>query len=133
MTYTNTTYAYSIRYPGNKGWVHEENGAGVGFGTPLSKSGGYIWGTAAYDKNTVGLSTLLARMGSQFSDRKESRENITINGVPALLVTVTTNQADDWISKMVYIERNGRIYTISNGAIDSPDFVTFYNSFHFTN
>jgi len=137
-SYSNSTYGYSIKYPNDKGWVSEENGSSVGFGTPSSKSGGYIWGVEVWgagikDKNITNPEDLIALSGNQFSDRKEVRENITINGIPALLVIVTTKQVPDWVSNKVYIERNNKIYVISNGAINNSDFAVFYNSFKFTN
>lgn len=132
-SYTNSTYGYTIQYPSDKGWIYEEYGTHVGFGTFASRPGGFIWGVTVHDKNVIDLPTLISRMGDQFDDRKESRQNISINGVPALLVSVTTDQVDNWLSKVVYIERNDRIYTISNGATDNPDFIKFYSSFKFTN
>lgn len=136
-TYTNDTYAYSIKYPNSvsgigANWVYEENGIGTYFGPPSSKSGGYVWSVLSYDKNTKSKEDLIKDMGSQFSDRKESRQNITVNGTSTVLVTVTTSQVDNWVSKAVYIEKNNRIYVIGNGAIDKPEYVSFYNTFKFT-
>lgn len=136
-TSTNSEYGFTIKYPKKidkypESWQHEEYGTtdfGVGFGTPSSKSGGYIWGVSVYVNGD--MEALIKQMGSQFSDRKESRQDITINGVPALLVTVTTNQYPGWVSKNVYIQRNGRVYIIGNGAIGLSEFDLFYNSFQF--
>lgn len=136
-TYSSTEQGFTIKYPKKldkypEAWQYEELGTtdfGVGFGTPSSKSGGYIWGVGAYDNGN--LEELIKQMGSQFSDRQELRQDITINGAPAFLVTVTTNQYQDWISKNVYIQKDSKIYIIGNGAIDLSEFDSFYNSFKF--
>lgn len=138
-TYISTQQEFSIKYPKKinkypETWQHEEYKTSsteftVGFGTPSSKSGGYIWGVWVYENKN--MEDLIKQMGSQFADRKESRQNITVSGVPAVLVTVTTNQYNDWISKNVYIEKDNKIYSIGNGAIEISEFDDFYNSFKF--
>lgn len=138
-TYSSTEQGFTIKYPKKldkypEDWQYEELGTtdfGVGFGTLSSKPGGYIWGVGTYDNGN--LEELIKQMGSQFSDRQELRQDITINGIPALLVTVTTNQYQDWMSKNVYIQKDGKIYVIGNGAIDLSEFSSFYNSFKLNN
>lgn len=132
---------FSVKYPNDRGWIYEDQNfipIGVSFGTPESRSGGFIWGASAVNTSVVDLETLISRMGSQFADRSETRSNITINGVPALLVSVTTNLQESWMHKQVFIEgssvgREGRIYIISNGAIGEEGFDEFYKSFQFIN
>jgi len=136
-TYSSTKFGFTIKYPKmiskyNESWQYEEIGLGstgtmIGFGAPSSKSGGYIWGVGIFTDKTV--EQLIKEQGQQFTDRKESRKNIVVNGKSALFVTVTTNQYPDWISKTVYVEQNGKIYVISNGAVEIPEFDYFYNSF----
>lgn len=138
-TYTSTQQGFSIKYPKKidkypETWQHEEYGTSstefaVGFGTPSSKSGGYIWGVWVYENKN--MEDLIKQMGNQFADRKESRQNITVSGVPAVLVTVTTNQYNDWVSKNVYIKKGNKIYSIGNGAIELSEFDDFYKSFKF--
>jgi hypothetical protein len=134
-TYTNNKGGYSIDYPVGKGWVADnfEDSTNTGFGTPQSKNGGYNWGVSVNNKSESNISDIISHTGDQFKDRKESQQSITIDSLPAILVTVTTNEYPDWTSRTVYVEKDGKIYSISNGAIDSPDFVRFYNSFKFTN
>lgn len=138
-TYTNAQQGFSIKYPKKiakypDSWQYEEYDSAstdfsIGFGTPSSKSGGYIWGVRVYTNKD--MEELIKQMGSQFADRKESRQNITVDGVPALLVTVTTNQYNDWISKEVYIKKGDKTYSIGNGAVELSEFDDFYNSFKF--
>lgn len=140
-TYTNSNQGFKIQYPNKvastrftEEWVYEEYDTSstdfsVGFGTPPSKPGGYIWGINVYQN--ANLEDLIKQAGSQFDDREESRENITVDRTPALLVTVTTNQYADWISKVVYIQKGNKIYAIGNGAIDMAEFDSFFNSFEF--
>lgn len=140
-TYTNTKYGYSIKYPSDEEWIHTEsdNGAFVMFGTSASQSGGYIWQTEVWSKSEKSIEDLISRFGLQFSDRKESRKNITINEMPALLVTVSASPEGytdwvgntEWVSNTVYIEHNDKIYVINDGASGYPGFVDFYNSFRF--
>lgn len=141
-TYNSTKLGFTIKYPKkvskyNETWQYEEfNIIGgtntiVGFGTPSSKSGGYIWDVSVYTDKTV--EQIIKEQGQQFSDRKESRKNITVNGKPALLVTVTTNSIPDWISKIVLIEQGGKVFVIGNGAVEIPEFENFYNSFKLSN
>ena len=138
-TYTNTKLNFSVKYPittskFNENWYYEESGIGqdvVRFGPPSSKSGGLVWGINAYDESSSNLENLISISGNQFNDRKEARQDITINGIPAKLVTVTTGEIKDWIRKAVYIERLGKIYEIGNGAVDQPEFELFYKSFKF--
>lgn len=135
-TYTSQAYGFSIQYPKTvtkyQGqWEYKEfpsiNGfAWVGF-RPSSVKEDYLWVVNVYDNKTV--EQVIEEQGQQFNDRKENRKNIIVNGNSALLVTVTTNQIPDWISKTVIVEKNGKIYAIGNGAIEITEFDSFYNSF----
>ena len=130
-TYTSNSLHFSVLYPSN--WITSEDdygdSTGVGFGTEESKAGGLIWGIGVYKKSSTNLETVIQGMGDQFADRAELRKTIQVDGHDALLVTVTTKQYADWISKVVYIETSDSIYAISNGAVDDSQFVKFYNSF----
>lgn len=136
-TYSNDDF--SIQYPADREWVYSDENfttTGVSFGTLESARGGYIWSVGVVSKNVVDMETLIARMGEQFSDRKETRVEISLGGVQGLLVTVTTNKIENWIHKEIFIEgsiagRDDKIYFISNGAIDDLEFERFYRSFKF--
>lgn len=147
-TYTSPKFTFSIKYPSSINtsklvgeWTFEEIpgsstlGGGVGFGPPASKSGGWAWGVYVY--GGAEEEKLIAEMGNQFSDRKEERKEITVNGLPATLVTVTTPQIKDWIYKAVFIQvktpGQSTIYRIGNGAVDLPEFDSFVESFRLTN
>lgn len=135
-TYSSTKLEFSIKYPKmtsdllGKTWLYKEYNyseteMAVGFGP--SGMGDYTWGVTVFTNSA--LEQIIKKQGEQFSDRKESRKNLTVNGKPALLVTVTTNQYPNWIAKTVYIEQDGKVYAIGNGAGQTPDFEQFYNSF----
>ncbi len=137
-TYTNTKLNFSVKYPittskFNGNWYYEEGGIGqvVRFSPPSSKSGGLVWAINAYDKSNSSLENLISIPGSQFKDRTEARQDITVDGIPAKLVTLTTKEFKDWIHKAVYFEKDGKIYEITNGAVDQPEFELFYKSFKF--
>jgi len=86
-TYTNNKLKFQIKYPteiSGEDWVYEElktiDGSidHISFGPLSSKQGGYVWGIEVHSNKSV--ENLIKEQGSQFSDRKESRKNITING-----------------------------------------------------
>lgn len=149
-TYKDEKYGIEIKYPTSVNWnegyttegiwysVDNRNdpsyasNLNVAFGTQASKSGGYIWALSAVNKKDFDKEASIKRYGAQFPDRKEVRENITINGNQALLVTITTDLNKDWVGKMVIIEKNEKVYTLSNGAINHPEFTEFYKSLKFT-
>ena len=120
---------FSISYPGD--WEHQEYETGVHFGTPESKTGGYLWGVGFNDPSVYSLEDLIARMGSQFNDRKEVRNEVAVNDyISGTMVTVTTNKYDDWVNKTVYFEvGKDKLFSIGNGAIIDERFETFYKSF----
>ena len=122
-------WSYSEKYVFDKkgnyqktGWLYH-----VAFGPSCTKAGGLVWGINVYD--SVDPEELIQKHGAQFADRKEKRQQITLNGVNAILITVTTNEYNDWISKAVLIQSGNRIYEIGNGAEDLIEFETFYKSF----
>lgn len=138
-SYVDYDLGFGIQYPNKVSsnqysgdWEYSEKiGNSVSFGTPDSKSGGYIFGV--YVTTDKSLEELIADDGKQFDDRKETRESITVDDHQAILVTVTTNELPDWISKQVFIQKDSNIYTIGNGATGLPEFDIFYKSFKFTN
>lgn len=129
--YQNEQIGFHIKYP--QDWVYEKyNNEVIYFGTPESKTGGYIWGIFIHQPNE--LEKVIAQMGDQFTDRKETREEVMVNNnITGTLVTVTTNKYPDWILKTVYFEKDGQLFAITNGAIDDDTFEAFYKSFEFTN
>ncbi len=145
--YSSSKYNFSIKYPVkidafDEEWVFQEaitpitgSEIGFGFGPPSSKSGGYVWGVWIHTEK--GPENLISQVGKQFKDRKETREKIIINGLSATLVTVTTNEVNNWIAKNVYITQSlgGQLttYVIGNGAVNLKEFDYFYNSFRFIN
>ncbi|MDO8471815.1 MAG: hypothetical protein Q7S64_01520 [bacterium] len=144
-TYSNTKYGFSIKYPkfdstgavsggGNEEWIAKEFSGGatrayISFGPPGSAQGGYVWGLLVTAGTTI--EKQIAGQGDQWSDRKESRSTVTLDGLSATVVTVTTASQTDWTSKTVYFEKDDNIYEISTSAITSS-FDNFYKSFQFT-
>ena len=131
-TYTNTKYGYSVEYP--KDWrVIPVTGAatadGPAFASPTTQ-GDTDWGIIIISGQTV--DQVIADVGSQWSDRKESRETVTFNGITATKATVTTNQYPNWKSVDIVFAHSGKVFHLTNGAIDRPAFVDFYQSFTFT-
>jgi hypothetical protein len=126
-TYTNEMFGYRLKYP--KGWIFEEfdEYSYVGFGTPDSKEGGYIWG--AYVVASDILEKDISSTGIQFENRVEARENVfNEHGIDFLLVTVTNRNNSNWISKKVYTKHDDLYIVVNNGAVENKLFYNFYNS-----
>jgi hypothetical protein len=129
QTYQNSEFGFKINYP--KSWVYQQFDNSIGFGTPESKPGGYMWGVSVYRSSD--LEKVIADVGDQFEDRKESRKEVMTNkNVVGTMVIVTTKTYPDWISKSVYFKKDGQLFQIGNGAVDDDSFDDFYKSFEFT-
>lgn len=134
-TYQNTKYNFKIDIPINMDALWENpNGYQINFGYAEKKKivGGYDgeWAILIYNKSQTSSEKVIAKMGDQFgATRKEKRENITINGVPAIEVIITTSEYPDWYYKSAVIENKENIYEIGNGAIKNDLFEDFYKSF----
>lgn len=151
-TYKNNRYGFLLKYPA-KSYVSygiegsDENYEGydeweykdlagdentILFGPRSSKSGGYWWGVSIFS-SANDLEEHIKVTGSQFSDRKEKMVRITINSLPATIATITTEEFDGWVSNIVYLEKDGFIYSFSNNSDLNLDkeFQLFYNSLGF--
>lgn len=133
--YKNEEYGFEMKHP--KEWIinsyysNNKNSFNLGLGSPSSKSGGLEYGVTVY--NNYDIEKLISVIGSQFNDRKEKREKIIFNNIEGLLITVTTKQYKDWVSKTIFILHNNSLFKISNGATlsSSYSFENFYQSFKF--
>ena len=132
QTYKNEQYGFEVKYPKetsrflNKEWIYRENDIGVTFTVE-----GFIddvWGIGVITKD--GIEKSIGQDGNQFKDRKEKRENIIVDGRQAMMVTITTNQYEGWVSKTIFILDGDKYYRIGNGAVEDPNFELFYKSFH---
>ncbi|MBU2229561.1 hypothetical protein KJ810_04095, partial [Patescibacteria group bacterium] len=92
-----------------------------------------LWSVLLYSANSTGEDALIAKMGDQFSDRKEIRERITVGGKQATKVTVTTETIIGWQHIQIFLEDSDTLYAINDGAGRNAEFETFYNSFQLIN
>lgn len=144
-TYQNAKYNFKVNIPVNMDALWEDSmkdhdsppkeyGYQIHFGSREKNKAaeGYDgeWAILIYDKSQTNSEKLIAGMGAQFgATRKEKRENITVNGMPAIKAIVTTSEYPDWYYESVIIEKEGDIYQIGNGAIKNDLFEDFYKSF----
>lgn len=142
-TYESINY-YSIKYPSRlksdgEDWVYERQKVFAGsddkvsFGPPSSKDEGYIWSvTLSAD---ICMRELISKIGEQLERRKEKIEDINVDGLPAKLVTVTSEGNEDIVYVAIFIIGDEYSYTykiISNNGNNFPGFNAFYKSFHYT-
>ena len=141
QTYRNEEFGFEVKYPSilvgkedfyragiyNEAWTLVESyDKNIIFGTQSSRAGGGIWGIFIKDdmKSCGGR-------GIQFADRKENIKEIKIGELNAKLITVTTNSYPNWISEIICIAKDDKVFEIGNGAVKIPEFKSFYNSFKF--
>ncbi len=147
QTYSNSGAGFSIKYPSE--WrIGNISDQGVGFG-PEEIREDLLWGLLTYNKSEKTVSQIKDSSGSQFSDRKQTEENITVNGLAATKIITTTDQIEDWYSVLIVIDSRDKLFSISNGAITDINlndmllektgeeynisFEEFYTSFKFVN
>lgn len=133
--YTNREQGFSVNYPNKltddeRTWVtniYKSEGLEFGIGFTPYYPHDVAWSINIFNEESGKLETLIKDIGAQFSDRLEKRENITVNGKSAILVTVTTEKVNNWVSRTVFIVSNGKIYSISNGAISNNIYNTAFD------
>ena len=133
-----SSYGFEIQYPPTWKIISEEGGGKAGypgwvvsFGTGTFGNEGYDGElfVFAYDKQTTNVEQYIKDMGRQFSDRQEKRENITLNGIPAVKVVVTTPSVPTWDYEAVIVQQQNHFYVMHNGAVRQESFTDFYKSF----
>jgi hypothetical protein len=140
--YTNPSVFYQVRYPNS--WRIAESNQFVGFG-PQEVQEDVLWTINIYGKADNSKASILANIGNQFSDKKQTTKNLEINGISALEIITTTPSIPTWYSDTILIEYGTSYITISNGAITDSElqkiksvppgitFSDFYNTFRFMN
>lgn len=134
VNYVSTNYNLSFFYP--KDWKINDSVANseqpngyVGIGlNPPTMTVDIQWGIQSYQSSEITVDKIIADMGKQFSDREVVKEKITVNGLPATKVLVTTATIPDWYSEAVIITKDKTVYKVTNGAIKDDKFETFYKS-----
>jgi hypothetical protein len=132
VNYASVNYNLSFFYP--KSWkitdtISDQVGDFSGISlTPPATSGDILWGMQVYKSSDTTIDKIVADMGKQFTDRKVEKEKISVNGLAATKVVVTTATTPDWYYEQIIVSANGKIYTISNGAVKDDKFETFYKS-----
>ena len=131
-TFINTEKSFSIKYPND--WRVRDDGFGFILLRPPHIKEDYIWAISSFKTNEKSIEELIADIGDQFElNRAEKREAVQIGKLPATKVTVTTSEVPGWQAENIFIETNGMIYQLSNGAVPDEKFETFYKSFNLLN
>lgn len=132
VSYTSTNYNLSFFYP--KGWkvediISEEQAAYSVIGlTPPNMSEDFQWGILVHESSATTIDKIIADIGDQFTDRQVEKEKITVNGLSATKVLVTTATIPTWYAETIIITKDKMIYQVNNGAIKDDKFETFYKS-----
>lgn len=137
--YNNEQFGFAVTQP--SGWdLYQETNSSASFGQSKNFSThGYDgeWFIAVFDAAKYGKEDYIQTMGDQFTDRREQREQVTINGRAATKVTVTTPSVADWVYQAILIEGNLQhekfLYVVHNGAIPNELFNAFYETFRLDN
>lgn len=149
--YTNSNIGFTVKYPqtfiSKEGFWADDNDkfAGVTFG-PRELIHDSFWGIFFYSKDQTSIEEIKKQIGSQFSDRVQTEENISINGINAIRVT-TKSENSDWVEiSIIFSDKNGNLY-VTGGDLDERTndtllrltnqkykikFEDFYSSFKFT-
>ena len=142
QSYTNSGALYEVQYP--VGWRVVPYNIGEGYG-PKEIGEDVLWAINFYEKKDFTLDKVAAEFGKQFSDRKQIKEDIMVNNIPAVKFTTTTASIPDWYLVNIVVERGTSYIVMSNGAITNENlqkmrgvapgttFDRFYKSFHFVN
>ncbi len=142
QSYTNSGALYEVQYP--IGWRVVPYNIGEGYG-PKEIGEDVLWGINFYEKKDFTLDKVAAEFGEQFSDRKQVKEDIMVNNIPAVKFITTTASIPDWYLVNIVVERGTSYIVMSNGAITNENlqkmrgvapgttFDRFYKSFHFVN
>lgn len=132
VNYTSTNYNLSFFYP--KNWqvsdtISTEQGAfsGIGLIAPTAMSN-FQWVISAHQTSATTVEKLIAEIGQQFTDRQVQKDKITVSGLAATKVLVTTATIPEWHQETVFVTKDKTIYQISNGAVKDDKFETFYQS-----
>lgn len=126
VSYTSNPQGYSIHYPNNWGMMELDNG-GI-MVRPPDMFEDYLWSVNVYDAAETSIRNLSESTLDQF-DTFISTDTFILNGVEVTHVIVTTAARPSLYSETIYVEGNGKIYVIGNGAIKRADFELFYRSF----
>jgi hypothetical protein len=119
---------FRISYPDS--WRLEAYDSWVGVG-PEEMGEDVQWGVHFVDNSDTTIEELIRDIGQQFgADRTEVRECVYLDGTAAIKVSVTTTRLEDWYSESIFLEHQGTIYRIGNGAVRDDLFEAFYGSFH---
>ncbi|MFH0820669.1 MAG: hypothetical protein V1908_02735 [Candidatus Peregrinibacteria bacterium] len=123
---TDPQIGYTIQYP--SGWIK----ADLSSGFAVSPGGGLGMSLQYYDKAEKTQEDLIGQIGfTAGTERSESRNNIELNGIKAIKISVTTTPPTDPTTAIVF-EAYGKIFVLQT-SYNPEEFETFYKSFRLLN
>ena len=129
-TYRNNEYGFEFKFP--ESWTVENTFDHIGSDEFVAIRDEY-YGVLTGDLRgaiyfPTDIDSAIDRIGSQFTNRSVIHEEIILNGVPSLLVTVNTLEIPGWKSTVVFVLGRGHIYEI-HGDLEDQTFLAILGTF----
>lgn len=94
-----------------------------------------IWDVSTWDQGGTAVEFIedqrAFELRIQGPTYRETVEEARVGGISAVLITMTDNVHPDWVWKSTYLERDGKVIRIEDGARDDEEFDVFLASFEF--
>lgn len=130
QVYADDQLGFQISYP--KNWRVCGGAGDITFCNSEHGGEGYDgdWFIFVHKSSEKTIDDIIGGVGDQWGkDRKEVRTPITINGYPATRAQIFVKDSL-WVDS-VFLEKDGKIFWIEDGAGGNPGFSDFYSSFKF--
>ena len=127
-TYRSAKYRFEIKYP--KEWLVKETGDALGNDLILVGFHDESGDSEIVISFPKSIAEGITAIGSQFKQRNVRQEKATVNGLDAILVTVTTLENPEWEATPIFIEQDGTMLQI-DGNYEDKTFRQTLSTFRF--
>lgn len=129
--YINETFLYTVDYPPRWKVVPVSQNT-MGFRPPWMNKNTVQWAVIVVDEDKFTLDYLIDDMGKGFPEtRSVTKQTFEFLSIPVHHVIVTATEKPDWRHEQIFINRKGKIFIVTNGAIPDDDFELFWRSLKF--